>query len=235
MAPALIVVAIGADPPAPSSSARSCCRSASRSRWCRCSWSAAIATSWGRSSISAHDDRGDRWSRRDHLPERLPARADAPRLTPAAADLPLAPTWRGRRHLARRRHLAPSPPLGAVAATWRRATWHPARAVGRGAYALLASTSTSSSRAASRAWSSARRSSWRSSAATTIGQNCVPAWRRSSARAALTVRAPAVRTGGGHGVEGVGDARDAGLDADLGRRRGDPGSRCRPGSRGGGG
>ena len=64
----------------------------------------------------------------------------------------------------------------------------PRRQAGR-RYALFASTSTSSSRAASSAWSRARRSSWRSRAATTMGQNCVPAWRRSSARAALTVRA----------------------------------------------
>ena len=35
MTPALIVLAIGVDPTTRWSSARSCCRSASRSRWCR--------------------------------------------------------------------------------------------------------------------------------------------------------------------------------------------------------
>ena len=67
--------------------------------------------------------------------------------------------------------------------------------------------------------------------AVAIGQNCVPALRSSSARAASAPSARAVRAVGGHRVPGVADEADAARERDRPRRRARPGSPCRPSAR----
>ena len=63
------------------------------------------------------------------------------------------------------------------------------------------------------------------------GSNCVPAQRSSSASASAA-SAPAIGAVGDHRVEGIADGRRSARRGGCARRRGRPGSPCRPSARG---